>query len=202
MQNTKLQELTDKLYQEGLQKGQDEGAAILAKAKEEAQSVISKAKEEAQAIIAQARKDAEAFKVKTEGDVKLASGQAVQTVRKSIEDIIIAKTVQTPAKAALTDADFVKEILKTVAEKFSADGATDLQAVLPESLRSQIEPYISGELTKVLKGGLTATFSKKLSGGFNIGPKDGSYFISFSDEALSDLLGDYLRPATKKLLFG
>ena len=41
-----------------------------------------------------------------------------------------------------------------------------------------------------------------ISGGFIIGPKDGGYFISLTDETFIDLISAYLRPATKKILFG
>ncbi len=54
----------------------------------------------------------------------------------------------------------------------------------------------------MLKGGVIAKFSKKVAGGFTIGPKDGSYFISLTDETFKSLIGDYLRPATRKILFG
>ena len=47
-----------------------------------------------------------------------------------------------------------------------------------------------------------AEFSKKIAGGFNIGPADGSWFVSLTDEAFSALISEYLRPVTKKLLFG
>ena len=43
----KLQELTDKLYNEGLSKGKAEGEAILAKAKEEAAAIVENARKEA-----------------------------------------------------------------------------------------------------------------------------------------------------------
>ena len=43
---------------------------------------------------------------------------------------------------------------------------------------------------------------RKIAGGFNIGPKDGSYFISMTDESFKNLICEYLRPATRKLLFG
>ena len=44
--------------------------------------------------------------------------------------------------------------------------------------------------------------SDKIAGGFTIGPKDGGYFISFTEETFNALISEYLRPATKKLLFG
>ena len=55
MQN-KLQELTDKLYNEGLSKGKAEGEAILAKANSEAEEIIAQAKKKADAIVAKAQR--------------------------------------------------------------------------------------------------------------------------------------------------
>ena len=49
----KLQELTDKLYNEGLSKGKQEGEAILEKAKTEAESIVETARKEAEQILAQ-----------------------------------------------------------------------------------------------------------------------------------------------------
>ena len=46
MQN-KLQELTDKLYQEGLSKGKEEGERILADAKAQAEKILAEAKAQA-----------------------------------------------------------------------------------------------------------------------------------------------------------
>ena len=96
----------------------------------------------------------------------------------------------------------VKEVVLAVAKGFNAEGAMDLEIVLPEALKKDLEGFVAGELTKVLKGGIEASFSKKIAGGFTIGPKDGGYFISFTDETFNALISEYLRPATKKILFG
>ena len=50
----KLQELTDKLYKEGLSKGKEEGEAILAKANEKAAEIIEEAKKQAESILKKA----------------------------------------------------------------------------------------------------------------------------------------------------
>ena len=44
----KIQELTQKLYDQGLAKGKEEGEALLAKAREEAEALLRKAQEEAE----------------------------------------------------------------------------------------------------------------------------------------------------------
>lgn len=198
----KLQELTDKLYNEGLSKGKEEGEALLAKANEQAEMIISNAKKEAAAIIEKARKEAEDYKSNVQSDVTMAASKSVQTVKQDIENLIVAKTVDKPVSEALSSADFVKEMLKSVAEKFSTEESADLSVVLPESLQSQLGAFVSGELPKIVGRGITAQFSKKINGGFTIGPKDGSYFISLTDETFKSLIGEYLKPATKKLLFG
>ena len=198
----KLQELTQKLYEEGLAKGKQDGEALLEKAKSEAEGIVKQAQEEAEAILAKARKDAEDFKVKVEGDVKMAAQQAVQATRSDIENLVVAKVVDGTVDKALANEDYIKGIITAVAHKFSADEPADLSLVLPESLKAALEPFVKNELGKLLGKGVDATFSKKVAGGFKIGPKDGGYFVSLTDDTFKDLIGSYLRPATKKLLFG
>jgi len=198
----KLQELTQKLYEEGLAKGKQDGEALLQKAQSEAEGIVKQAQEEAEAILAKARKDAEDFKVKVEGDVKMAAQQAVQATRTDIENLVVSKVVDGTVDKALANEDYIKGIITAVAQKFSADEPADLSLVLPESLKAALEPFVKNELGKLLGKGVDATFSKKVAGGFKIGPKDGGYFVSLTDETFKDLIGSYLRPATMKLLFG
>ena len=198
----KLQELTQKLYEEGLAKGKQDGEALLQKAQSEAEGIVKQAQEEAEAILAKARKDAEDFKVKVEGDVKMAAQQAVQATRTDIENLVVSKVVDGTVDKALANEDYIKGIITAVAQKFSADEPADLSLVLPENLKKSLEPFVKNELGKLLGKGVDATFSKKVAGGFKIGPKDGGYFVSLTDDTFKDLIGSYLRPATKKLLFG
>ena len=198
----KLQELTQKLYDEGLAKGKQDGEALLQKAHAEAEGIVKKAQEEAEAILAKARKDADDFKVKVEGDVKMAASQAVQATRTDIENLVISKVVDNTVDKALSNEDYIKGIITAIAQRFSADEPADLALVLPESLKAGLEPFVKNELGKLLGKGVDATFSKKVAGGFKIGPKDGGYFVSLTDDTFKELIGSYLRPSTKKLLFG
>lgn len=201
MQN-KLQELTDRLYNEGLSKGKQEGEELLAKAKVQAEEIVAKAQAEAAQIVAAAQKQAEELKTKTASDVKMAAAQSLAATKKDIETLIVGKMTDETVKKAMTSADYVKELIKAVAEKFSTDGPVELSVVLPETLKKELEPFVTTELAKTLGAGVEASFSKKISGGFQIGPKEGGYFVSFTDETFTELISEYLRPATKKLLFG
>ena len=201
MQN-KLQELTDKLYNEGLSKGKQEGEELLAKAKVQAEDMIAKAQAEANQIVAAAQKQADEIKAKVSSDLKMASSQSLAATRKDIEALVVGKMTDEPVKKALASTDFVKELIKSVAGKFSTEGPVDIALILPESLQSELEPFVNNELKKTLNAGIEASFSKTVSGGFKIGPKDGGYLVSFTDETFTELIAEYLRPATKKILFG
>ena len=201
MQN-KLQELTDKLYNEGLSKGKQEGEELLAKAKAQVDDMLARAQAEAAKIIEAAQKQAEEIKTKTASDIKMASTQSIAATKKDIETLIVGKMTGEAVKKTLSSPDFIKDLIKAVAEKFTTDGPVDLNLVLPESLKNDLEPFATKELAKILGAGVEASFSKKIAGGFQIGPKDGGYFVSFTEETFNQLISEYLRPATKKLLFG
>ena len=198
----KLQELTDKLYNEGLSKGRQEGEELLAKAKVQAEEMVAKAQAEAAQIVAAAQKQADEIKSKVASDIKMASSQSLAATKKDIETLVVGKMTDEPVKKALASADFVKELIQAVAAKFTTEGPVDLAVILPESLQKDLEPFVTNELAKTLNAGIETSFSKKVSGGFKIGPKDGGYFVSFTDETFSELIAEYLRPATKKILFG
>ena len=197
MQN-KLQELTDRLYQEGLSRGKEDGELFLANAKKQGEQIVADAKAEAEKIILQARQQAQDLKDKAKSDVKMASEQALQATKKDIENLLLSNIIDKAAKETLGKTDFLKEIILCVAKNFSAQESCDLALVLPENLKSELEGWVAGQLGKQVK----AEFSNRINGGFNIGPADGSYYISLSDETFSALICEYLRPLTKKVLFG
>ena len=189
--SNKLQELTDKLYNEGLSKGKEEGELLLAKARTEAD-----------AMIAEAEKSAAALREKAESDIRMASAQSLQATRKDIENLLVGAVVSDKVDKALADKDFVKEIIRAVAEKFSTSESSDINLILPASMKKNLENWVSGELSKALGKEVKAEFSKKIQGGFTIGPKDGSWFVSLTDDTFKELIAEYLRPVTRKILFG
>ena len=199
-----MQELTDKLYNEGLSKGKQEGEAILAKARKLAEEIIAKANSDADSIRAAARREAEELKTKVTGDVRMAALQSITATRQSIEKLILTEMTDKETSSALSSAGYVKKLIEAVAKSFNPAGQdpADIALVLPESMKKELEPFVTDELSRILKAGVSAKFSRKISGGFTIGPKDGGYFISFTDETFKELISEYLRPATRELLFG
>ena len=200
--SNKLQELTDRLYNEGLSKGQEEGEILLFKARKEADEIIANARKQAEDIVTEAENRAAQLKEKAESDIKMASEQALMATKKDIENLLVNALCAEETEKVLSEEKFLKEIILAVAQKFSTQQSEDISLVLPASLKSMLEPWVSTELKKALKKEISVDFSKKIKGGFSIGPQNGSWYISMSDESFKALISEYLRPVTKKLLFG
>ena len=200
--SNKLQELTERLYNEGLSKGKEEGEQLLARARTEAEGIVAAARKQAEEIVAAAGKQADDLREKTASDVKMASAQCLQATKKDIEDLLVGAISADSINKSLADPDFLKKIITTVAERFSTSESAALALILPASLQQELEPWVAGALAKALDSAPKAEFSKKVAGGFSIGPKDGSWFVSLTDETFRALIAEYLRPVTRKLLFG
>ena len=200
----KLQELTDRLYNEGLSKGKQEGEELLQKAHAEAEAIVAQAKAEAERIIAQANREADELKTKVAADVKMAATQSIAVTKQEIEQMVVAKAAQQGVKASMGNAEFVKELITSVVKAFNPQNASPvaLDLILPDALKAQLEPFVQNEIANQFKGEVKVDYSKKMNGGFKVAPKDGGYVLQFTDDEFTQLIANYLRPATKKILFG
>jgi V/A-type H+-transporting ATPase subunit E len=200
----KLQELTDRLYNEGLSKGKQEGEELLQKAHAEAEAIVAQAKAEAERIIAQVNREADELKTKVAADVKMAATQSIAVTKQEIEQMVVAKAAQQGVKASMGNAEFVKELIASVVKAFNPQNASPvaLDLILPEALKAQLEPFVQNEIANQFKGEVKVDYSKKMNGGFKVAPKDGGYVLQFTDDEFTQLIANYLRPATKKILFG
>ena len=201
MQN-KLQELTDRLYEEGLSKGRQEADALLEKARKEAQDIVAQAREEAEAIRADAEKRAVKIRNMVQGDIKMASTQTIAALKQQVENMVLTKAVAKPVGVALSDEGFVKDLIKMVVRSFNASNpdGVPLEVILPAAAQKELEQAYRNEIEKELGAGVEVKNVKGLANGFKIGPKDGGYQLSFTADDFTGLVSEYLRPATKKIL--
>ncbi len=199
----KLQILTQKLYDEGLEKGRQEAETLLSDAKAKAAKIVDDASAQAEAIIKKAQETAQDTQKNSMTEITLAGKQAISTIKAAIENAITTSTIEEGIKAATLDADFIKEMLLAVAASWSgADSSKiELKALLPEANRSQLDAAISNSAAELLKAGIEVGYSKSVSSGFKVGAKEGGYYISFSNEDFDALMRGYIRQRLSSLLF-
>jgi len=203
MQN-KLQELTDKLYLEGLSKGKQEGEELLERAKQEADALLQDAHAQANAIREEAQKQAAEHHTNAMNELKMAAQQSVAKLKIAIEELIVAKTLQTPIRQALSETDFVKTLIQTALAAFDPESETPptLSLLLPASMQKELDDFYKVQINKKLAEHFVVSFDAKQKSGFTISSKEGGYQIRFSDADFEALFSEYLRPKTKALLFG
>lgn len=203
MDTSKLDQLTQKLYDEGLEKGRAEADRLVAAAKQQTEKMLAEARAQAEAIVRQAESKAEDVGKNTMTEIALAGKQAVAKIKSEIASLIVARATDKGIKAAGMDAAFIKEMLIAVAKNWNgADaGKVSLQALLPESEREKLDRAMAAEAKALLAAGIEVGYSKEVKTGFKVGAKEGGYYISFSDADVEALLGEYLREKVSQLLF-
>lgn len=197
---SKLQELTEKIYQEGLEKGNAEAKAIIEKARSESAAIINSAKTEAEKIIADANKKATEIKTNTDSEIKLSSKQAINALKQQIIDTVNSKIAGQSVQAAF-DKDFTKKIVETTLKNWSSKQSSDLNVILPAADEKELSDYFKKSVKELLDKGLELKFDSAVKAGFQIAPKDGSYKISFTDNDFENFFKQYLRPKLIEILF-
>ena len=190
MENNKLQELTQKLYNDGLEKGRSEAERLVAEAKEAA--AIAKA--------AQDRADDVAKNAMTE--ITLAGRQALSKIKAELAEAVIMKSTGAAVKDAIMDVAFVKDMLLAVANNWNSQTVdVSLVALLAEEKRAELDAVMQQSAQELANAGIEVGYSKDVKSGFKLGEKNGGYYISFTDESFDALLKEYLREKVSNMLF-
>ena len=202
MENNKLQELTQKLYNDGLERGRAEAERLVAEAKESAAQIIADAKAEAEAIVKAAEDRAEDVAKNAMTEITLAGRQALSKIKSELAEAVIMKSTGEAVKGAIMDVAFVKDMLLAVANNWNAQTVdVSLVALLSEDKRAELDAVMQKSAAELAKAGIEVGYSKDVKSGFKLGEKNGGYYISFTDESFDALLKEYLREKVSNMLF-
>lgn len=199
--NDKLQELTQKIYNEGLEKGQKEGEAIIENAKKEADQILKKARKDAEEIKQKAEKEAEELRKNVNSELEISARQSITAIKQRITDLISDKAVKDALGKAFDDTEFIRDIIARMIENWGdiEKSGEGMLVFLPEKDREKFGDILMSKVAEKIEGALEIEFEEGIRSGFRIGPKDGSYKISFTEKDFERFFKQYLRPRTQKL---
>lgn len=199
----KLRELTDRIYTEGVARARTEAEQILDEARREAERLTAEATRDVARVREEARQEAAQLRENTASELRLSARQAVADLKQRVSGLIAARLLSEPLQDALGDAEFLQNIIQTAMSNWKPDSQTgpDLQLLLPEKERGQLDAYIAGKSNELLAKGLHIRFDERLADGFRIGPADGSFVVSFSGEDFERFFRMYIRPQVDGMLF-
>jgi V/A-type H+-transporting ATPase subunit E len=199
--SNKLQELTDKLLQDGVNKGNEEAEKIVTEAKSKAQQIINDAEAKAKEIIEEAEKKSVELAENTNSEIKLASTQSLAALKQQITDIVNSSVVNATVSETLKESDTVKSILNTLFENWSKNNSLDFNVLLPEKNKADLEALAKSSAKKLIEKGVELKTTAGISTGFQIVPKDGSYKLSFTDKDFQNFFSQFIRPKLAEFLF-
>ena len=192
-----LSELTDKIYAEGVEKGNAEAQQIIENANAKAADIIAQAEKKAAALVAEAESKSADLDKKTRAELKRYAEQSVNAVKTEIVNLLADKIATDSVKAATADAKFMQGLIAKLAEQMAKDGEVLIEAKDAEALKKYFAANVKGLLDK----GVEIKEVKGIKTNFTIQPAKGGYKLAFGDAEFIAYFKEMLRPQLVEELF-
>lgn len=191
----KIQELTDKIYREGVEKGNEEAQRLISSARDEAAKIVEDARKEAESILAVARKSAKETAENTQSEIKLFAGQAVNALKTEIATLLTNEVVSESVKGFVADKEYLNKFIVSLAAQ--ANESIVISTADAEGLKK----YFAANAKALLDKGVRIEEVNGTKSLFTISPADGSYKVNFGEEEFENYFKDFLRPQLVEMLF-
>ena len=193
----KIQELTEKILREGVEKGQAEADRIIQQAKEQAEQILQDARQQAQEITAQAQKKADETAANTRSELKMYTSQAMSALKSEVTNVLTDGVVKEAVAGLTASPDFLGKFAVAMAEKWSTDEPIVISSAEAESLKA----YFAAKAKALLDKGVTINKVNGKDTLLTIAPADGSYKVNFGKEEFETYFKNFLRPQLIEMLF-
>jgi len=195
-----LQNLLDKINENGIKKAQAERESILKDARAEADTIIRNAKDEAARLTAKATAEAEALRARSESSVR----QAVRDLLLKLESEFrsrISAAVSGAAEGALTP-EFMTRLIRELAASFADSPEAEITILAAVKDKAALDAALKSALADSLKTTPKVLADPELGGGFEVSFRSGELYFDFSKEAVTQMVAAYAGPRVAELLNG
>jgi len=192
-----IQDLTDQLYREGVEKGNLEADRIVASAREKEAAILSEARKTADDILSAAQKKAEELDKNTKAELRLFAGQSLEALKSEVVNLLTDKVVTDSINEATAAKDFMPNLLLNFVKNWAGKGELVIETADDKALTD----YFRAKAADVLKNGLVIKQVNGLATDFVLSPADGSYKIQLGKQDFIEYFKDFLRPKLVEMLF-
>ena len=194
---SKINELTEKLRTEGVEKGQEQANKIIEQAKAQAVSIINEAKAQADDIKHKAEKNAETLDKNTKSELQMFCAQALNALKSEVANVVSDKIVKQSVDEIVDNKDFMQQFMLKIAEKWGAQEDIVISTEDAKGLKSLFAKKAKDLLDKGVK--IEQVNGKNTL--FTVQPVDGAYKVNFGKEEFEDYFKSFLRPQLIDMLF-
>ena len=198
-----LQNLLEKIQEEGVKKADTAKDKILSDAKAEAEKIISDAKKKAEDIVKKSKEDAKRNEERAENTIRQASRDIVIALNSELQDRLKSVVKQCVGEAMTPEmmGKLILAMQKSYLDKYS-DSEPGIHLLLNNKDLETMEKYIKSALLKDLKATPEISIGHDFSSGLKIGFKGDDLFFDFSDDALAAMICSYVGPRLAKIING
>ena len=212
-----VQELIDKLKNQGVKEGEAQAEQIIKQAQSEAARLLSSAKAEADQLYADAKKKIEVEKKSAQESIRVAFRDTELALRSTFREAF-SNYLRKLVSYEMQDKEFVKKLVLVIAgiKTPFIEKTSQIEVQLPAKLveadgkemrftdegKKHLGHLLLGITTEMLREGIELKPSDDLKGGIRVQLLGENVQIDLSDEAISDLLLKYLLPRYRAIVSG
>lgn len=191
-----IKNLIEKIQQEGVQAAEEKAKEIEAQAKQQAQQIIQKARQEANKLIAEAQDKIKRTQEAADASLKQAGRNLLISLRKEINAVL-----DKVANKAMYQSFNPQELVRIISSLVKGSSIKeDIIISLKKEDAQILEKILFSELNEEIKKGITLKAQEDISAGFIISFDSGKSHFDFTDKAIAEYLGQYLKPKLGEIL--
>ena len=194
--DNKVQEITDKIYREGVEKGKADAQKLIEAAEVQSAEMLKKAQLEAEKIVADAKKAADELTKNVHAELKMNAGRAKDELKKEITDLVTDTIVDAATKEAVSD-EWLQKLMLTLATDWVAKENVVIQTADAQALTQYFVKHAGDLLNK----GVQIEQVNSKNAGFTIMPADKGYKLQFGEAEFAAYFKEFLRPQLVEMLF-
>jgi len=192
----KVQEITDKIYREGVEKGQAEAQTIVDAAEAKKAEMLKKAQQEAEKIVADAKKSADELAKNTQSELQLYARRAVEALKSEITNLLTGSIVDIAVNETVNN-EWLQKLMLTLA----TDWVTKENVVIQTEDAAGLTQYFANKAKDLLAKGVQIEQVNGKDAGFAIMPADKGYKVQFGEAEFAAYFKEFLRPQLVEMLF-
>lgn len=197
----KIKKICDRLRLEVLQPAKEEAERILEDAKKKAEEIQAEAERHANQMLKQARGQIEQERNVFHSALQQAAKQTVEGLRQEIEHKLFNEELQPLLDKQLGDPKTIAELINGIVKAIEKEGLTsDLTVVVPRLVSAEdVNALLLDAIRKRLKG--KPLEIGNFAGGVQVKLHGKKMTIDLSDQAIKELLANYMRKDFRTLIF-
>ena len=193
-----IQSLIEKIQQDGIKVAEEKAREIEDQAKKEADLILKNARVEAERLLSEAKDNLAKMEQSQKALLAQAGRDLMLTLKKEI-NAMLERLILQEIQESITP-EVMADILGRIIKEQATLGKEDIIVTLKKEDLNKFEKGFLARLKEEVKKGIILKPSEEVRSGFLISFDNAKSYFDFSDQALSEYIGTYLKPKLAELL--